>query len=55
MNQRASEPLVAGRTIVDLMDEYLSELDNPAPDYGMRNVYRDWMREMVEAHRELSS
>ncbi len=38
----------SGRTLAEIVREYLAELDNPSPDYTMRNVYRGWMSEMVE-------
>lgn len=38
---------INGHTLHEVVARYLPELDNPAPDYGMRQVYRDWMREFV--------
>lgn len=29
--------------------DYLAEIDNPAPDYGYRNILRDRMRRLVGA------
>lgn len=52
-NRQPDEPVHAsGRTLVQVVDEYLAELDNPAPDYQMRQIYREWMAELVEMHRE---
>ncbi len=47
---RKHEPdeTINGHTLHEVVARYLAELDNPAPDYGMRQVYRDWMREFVE-------
>ena len=42
---------VTGHTLVEVVDRYLRELDNPAPDYGQRAMYREWMRELVDQHR----
>ena len=39
--------VVNGRTLEEVVDLYLRELDNPAPDYTMRRIYREWMREFV--------
>lgn len=38
---------VHGQTLEEVVDLYLRELDNPAPDISMRTVYRQWMREFV--------
>jgi hypothetical protein len=29
----------------EIVRRYLAELENPAPDYTMRRIYRDWMRD----------
>lgn len=34
--------------LAEVVHQYLSELDNPAPDFGMRGVYRGWMRELAD-------
>lgn len=34
--------------LATVVRRYLAELDNPAPDFTMRRVYRDWMRELVD-------
>ncbi len=38
----------SGRTLAEIVREYLAELDNPSPDYTMRNIYRCWMSEMAD-------
>jgi Flp pilus assembly protein TadB len=39
--------IVSRRTLEEVVDLYLRELDNPAPDYTMRGIYREWLREFV--------
>lgn len=46
--QKEEPKTVSGRTLEEVVTEYLAELDNPAPDFSMRQVYRDWMRELVD-------
>jgi len=44
----SKKPLVInGRTLEEVVDLYLRELENPAVDSTMREIYRDWMREFV--------
>lgn len=48
LSSRRRKPLVInGRTLEEVVDLYLRELDNPAPDFSMRQIYRQWMREFV--------
>lgn len=49
MRRKTEERTISGRTLEEIVREYLAELDNPAPDYTMRQIYRDWMREFVGA------
>jgi len=47
----APEIRVSGHTLVEIVDMYLRELANTkAPDYVLRQIYREWMRESVDAH-----
>jgi len=42
-------PVAKLRALRAAVLEYLSELDNPAPDYGYRAVLRDRLRKIVGA------
>lgn len=39
--------IVNGKTLEDVVRDYLAELENPATDVTMREVYRRWMAEFV--------
>ena len=40
---------INGKTLDEVVTDYLGELDNPAANYAMRQIYRDWMAEFVGA------
>ena len=42
-----SEQTINDHTLPEVVARYLAELDNPAPDCRMRQVYREWMAEFV--------
>lgn len=43
---------INGSTLEEVVKEYLKELDNPAPDFTMRQIYRRWMGEFVNYKKE---
>lgn len=50
---RANQRIVIdNHTLEQVVARYLDEMDNPAPDFSMRQIYRRWMRAFVE-HEEM--
>ena len=39
--------VINGHTLEVVVRRYLAELDNPAPDFRQRDMYRKWMAEFV--------